>query len=153
MRRSLPLFLAIGVALIAASPALAEQTREQYIGAADSICLNSLEAQNQALKGFTSDVKHGQVKKAAGKVRRAGVAFSQGVDGLAAIEQPPADASLLGSWIQSLRAQVPLVNGLARSLSHRNVKQLRRYAVRLETASAQSQALVRDYGFGVCSSF
>ena len=153
MKRSLPLLFVIGLALVAASTARAEQTRDGYIAAADPICLGSLEAQSRALHGFVSDVKHGQVKKAAGKLRRADVAFSHGIDGLAAIEQPPADVPLLGSWIQSLRVQVPLVNGFATALAHRKVRQMRKYAVRLQSAATYSQSLVRHYGFMACDSF
>jgi hypothetical protein len=153
MKRSLLAFLAISVALTAASTALAQPTREQYIAQADPICLGSLEAQGRALRGFVSDVKHGDLKKAAGKMRRAGGEFSSGINGLAALEEPPADASLLGSWIQSLRAQVPIVNRFSQALAHRRVRQLRRSAVQLQSAAAYSHSLVKDYGFLVCGSF
>jgi hypothetical protein len=90
---------------------------------------------------------------AARKLRREGVVFSAGVDQLAALERPAADASLLGSWIDSLRAQVPIVDRFARALSHRQVKRLRRGLGQFLIAQDKTAALVDDYGFALCNKF
>lgn len=65
----------------------------------------------------------------------------------------PADASLLGTWIDSLRAQVPIVNRFARALSHRRAKRVRNSAGQLLIAEDKTAALVDDYGFAMCHKF
>jgi hypothetical protein len=143
----------VAIPLITATAAVAQSTRDQYIAQADPICAESLTGQGQALRGVVSDAKHGDTKKAARKFRRANVFFSNGIEKLAALEAPPEDSALLGTWIQALRAEVPIVNNFANALAHRRDRQLRKITAQLSAAYAQAQGLVRTYGFQVCNQF
>ena len=60
---------------------------------------------------------------------------------------------LLGTWIDSLRARVPIVNRIARALNRRQWKRVRRTAAQLLIAENQSAALVNGYGFAPCDKF
>jgi hypothetical protein len=152
MRKAvMPFVLSVGLIAVWAAPAEAVSTRADYIAQADPICLATAQADAHALSGGVTDINKGRFKVAARKMRRAGVFFSAGVDQLAALERPPADASLLGSWIDSLRAQVPIANRFARALSHKQVKRIRRTASQLLIAEDKALALVDDYGFALCN--
>ncbi|HEX3294992.1 MAG TPA: hypothetical protein VHR38_14770 [Solirubrobacterales bacterium] len=154
MRKSvMPFVLSVGLIAVWAGPADAASTRADYIAQADPVCLATAQADAHALSGAVTDINKGRFKVAARKLRRAGRFFSAGVDQLAALERPPADASLLGSWIDSLRAQVPIVNRFARALSHKHVKRIRRTASQLLIAEDKTIALVDDYGFALCNQF
>src|SRR5262245_38535735 len=98
--------------------ASAASTRADYVAQADPICLSTHLAEGNQLTGFSTDLKKGRLKVAARKMRAAGTVFSGGVDQLASLERPPADVSQLSTWIDSLRAQVPIVNRFARAVHH-----------------------------------
>jgi hypothetical protein len=139
--------------LIPASQALAQPTRAIYIAQADPVCISSAQAESGPASGALTALHKGRFKAAARGLRRASVIFSAGVDQLAVLERPPADASLLGTWIDSLRAQVPVVNSFARALTRGQVKRIRRSASQLIIAEDNSAALVGDYGFLACDRF
>jgi hypothetical protein len=147
------LLASLAVSLVSASSALAQPTREQYIAQADPVCQASMQAQSNALGGFVTDVKHGRLKKAARKFRRAGALLSVGIDQLAALEAPPADAPLLGDWLASLRNEVSAVNRFAKALAGANLKQLRKADKQLIRAIDNSTGIVAAFGFQVCSQF
>jgi hypothetical protein len=154
MRKAvMPFVLSMGLIAVWAAPAEAVSTRADFIAQADPICLATAQADAHALSGGVTDINKGRFKVAARKLRRAGVFFSGGVDQLAALERPPTDASLLGSWIDSLRAQVPIVNRFARALSHKQVKRIRRTSAQLLIAEDKTVALVDDFGFALCNQF
>jgi hypothetical protein len=154
MRKAfIPFVMSLGLIAVWAAPAEAVSTRADYIAQADPICLATGQAEGHALSGAGTDIDKGRFKVVARKLRRAGVFFSAGVDQLAALERPPADASLLGSWIDSLRAQVPIVNRFARALSHKQVKRIRRTSTLLLIAEDKTAAVVDDYGFALCHKF
>ena len=154
MRKTvMPFVLSMGLIAVWAAPADAASTRADYIAQADPICLATNQAEGHALSGAGTDINKGRFKVVARKLRRAGVFFSAGVDQLAALERPPADASLLGSWIDSLRAQVPIVNRFARALSHKQAKRISRTSSQLLIAEEKTGALVDDYGFALCNKF
>ena len=127
--------------------------RELYIVHADPICLTNLEAQNRATRGVVSDVKKGSFKKAARKFRRAGSIFAGGIDQLAALTPPAADSSLIASWIESLRVQVPIVNKFAKALAKHKRLRMLNLVGQWQRASDHSQGLVGAYGFQVCNQF
>jgi len=100
-----------------------------------------------------TDVNKGRFKAAAHELRRAGHIFGGGVEQLAALERPPADIQLLGAWIDSLRAQLPIVKRFARALNRSQVKRIRQSVRHLILAEEKTSALVDDYGFSFCGEF
>jgi hypothetical protein len=143
----------MGLIAVWAAPAEAASNRADYIAQADSICVSGIEGQNRLLHGFVSDVKKGKLKKAARKFRRAGSAFSAGVDQLATLTPPPEDSSMITSWLESLRAQVPIINNYAKALAKGKGLRVLNLGGQLVRANAQSQQIVRDYGFQVCNHY
>ncbi len=127
--------------------------RELYIVHADPICLTNLEAQSRAVRGVISDIKQGSFKKAARKFRRGVSIFAGGIDQLAALTPPAADSSLIASWIESLRVQVPILNKFAKALAKHKRLRVVNLAGQLQTASDHSQGIVSGYGFQVCNQF
>src|SRR5262245_28351573 len=138
MKRCLMLVLAIP--LVAASPALAETTRAEYIAQASPVCTDALNAQNSALQGFIPDVKRGEFKRAAGKFRRLGPVLTGLADRLAGLEPPAADSALIGAWLQALRAEVPIINNYATALAGGSIERLRRVTSQIVTASSFQRA-------------
>src|SRR6266508_2760576 len=112
--------IALTLALVGAGSALAAPSRDQYIAQADPICQSTIDAQRQAAgpKVFLGPLKHGHLKAAGRSLRRVVAAFSPGVEQLAALEPPAADAQLIGTWVQDLRGQVPIGNRVATALIH-----------------------------------
>src|SRR3954451_20992746 len=107
MHRALVVFVAsMGLIAIGAAPASAAPTHPEYIAQADPICRSTIDAQRQAggAKGFLGPLKHGHLKAAGRSMRRVFAAFSPGVEQLAALEPPVADAQLIATWVQDLRA-------------------------------------------------
>src|SRR6266576_4554716 len=133
------------VGLVAVQSAGAASTRADYIAQTDPICQQTIDAQRRAAgpKGFVGPLKQGHLKTAGRSVRRVFAAFAPGVDQVAALQPPAADAQLIGTWVQDLRAQVPLGNRVATALIHDRlpVKQLRR----LGKLNVATQNLVASY--------
>jgi hypothetical protein len=139
------------IPLVAASPALAQPTRDQYIAQADPICAATNQAAARALRGVFSDLRHLRWVKAAGKFQRAGALFSGGTEQIAALEPPVADSSLIATWVASLRAQVRIVNHVVLALASFDVGRVYKLFKRLERASSRSGAIVEGYGFQACN--
>ena len=132
-------------------PADATSTRAEYIAQADPICQSTEAAERRALgpKGTVLRLmKKGRFKAAAHRERNTVVAFSAGVERLAALSPPSADAQLIGSWVQLLRAQYPVGKQIAAAMAHR--RDLYKLYVRLGSMNVQTHALVADFGFGYC---
>jgi hypothetical protein len=139
---------ALAIAVVPAGAAAAP-TREQYIAQADPICQATIDAQRQAAgKGVTGPLNQGKYKLAGRNLRRIIAAFSPGVEQIAALESPSADAQLIGTWVSSLRAQVPLGNRVAGALLHDRLP--RKALTRLGRSNVSTQALVSGFGFHSC---
>jgi hypothetical protein len=147
------LVLVFVLCFVPAGRALAQPTRIDYIAQADPVCLATAQSESRALGGANKNISNGRFKTAARKLRRAGRIFGGGVDQLAALERPLADASLLGTWIDSLRAQVPIVNRFARALNRSQPKRIRKSVTQLILAEDRTSALIDDYGFSFCGQF
>jgi hypothetical protein len=141
------------VPLIATTSAVADTTRADYIAQADPICLTHTQGLNSALAGSSANVNHGKFKQAARKWRRANSIFTAGIDQLAALSPPAADSSLVATWLESLRAQVPIVKKVVRGLARGKLLVVLDRLVKLEDASTQTQDIVRDYGFQACNKY
>lgn len=151
MRRALTLVvLSLGLTCLGAGAADAASTRAEYIAQVDPICQATINAQRQAAgaKGFVGPLNHGHYKAAGRSMRRVFAAFAPGVEQVAAIEPAVADAQLIGTWVQDLRAQVPLGNRVAGSLIKNRLP--RKLLGRLGKLNRSTQALVAGFGFQYC---
>jgi hypothetical protein len=149
LRGAIALVLLASVAAAVPS-ADAASTRAEYIAQVDPICHATIEAQRQAAgpRGFVSPLNHGHYKTAGRSMRRVFAAFGPGVEQVAAIAPPAADAQLVGTWVQDLRAQVPLGNRVAGLLIHNRLP--RKLLGRLGKLNRSTRAIVAGFGFQSC---
>jgi hypothetical protein len=140
---------ALAIAAVPAGAAAAP-TRDQYIAQADPICQATIDAQIKAAgpKGFLGPLEQGHLKAAGRSMRRVFAALSPGVEQLAVIEPPAADAQLLGTWVQQNRAEVPLGMRVAGALIRDRLP--RKLLTRLGKLNTSTHALVAGFGFHYC---
>lgn len=147
----MPFVLSMGLIAVWAVPAEAASTHAEYIAQADPICQSTEAAERQALgpKGTVLRLmKKGRFKAAAHRYRNSGVAYSAGVEQLAALSPPSADAQLIGTWVQMLSAQSPVAKQIAAAMAHgRSLDKLFR---RLGSMNVQTRGLVANFGFQYC---
>ena len=139
------------LALLAPSPAAAT-TRSEYVQQADPVCGHAGYAMGLALRGFPRDMKKGEYRRAAAKLRRAFAIFKTMIADLAVIPPPQADATLIARWLDSLRGQTQIGDGLARAIARKQFKQMVKKANQLSAAERQSDQLVSGFGFQYCVS-
>jgi RTX calcium-binding nonapeptide repeat (4 copies) len=138
----------------AARATVAAATRPEYIAQADPICQRTIQAEGKAIGGpggVTRLIEKGEFKLAAKRLRKEIAVFAPGVEQIAALEPPPPDTQLIGTWVATLRAEVPIALRLARLIAHGHShgKLFKRDAA----LNARARALVADYGFQVCWDF
>jgi hypothetical protein len=149
---SVVLLIAGGAAVMSPLAAAGATTRAEYIAQADPICAHELAGAKRTLGGVNGDLVKGRFKQAGVKFTRANNVFKKGVDSVAALAPPSADASLITQWVQMLRAQIPLAARAARVLKQdASPQKIRRAIGQLFKLSDRTQALVKDYGFNDCA--
>ena len=152
MRRAvITAVLSVGVIAVGAAPANGAATRAEYIAQADPICQTTMEAERRALgpKGTVIRLmKEGRFKAAARRYRNSNVAWSVGVEQLAALEPPSADAQLLATWVQMLRAQTPVAKQIAAAVAHGRF--LDKLLARIGSMNVKTRGLVSTFGFQYC---
>jgi hypothetical protein len=152
MRKALiPFLVSVGLIAVWAAPADAASTRAEYIAQADPICHSTEVAERRALgpKGTVLRLmKKGRFKAAAHRYRNSGVAYSAGVEQLAALAPPSADAQLIGNWVQMLRAFIPVVKQATSAMAHG--RPVDKFLRRIGSMNVQTHALVAEFGFGYC---
>jgi hypothetical protein len=141
---------ALALSAVMVSSAVAAPTRAEYIAQADPICQTTNERGVRAIRGQAKDVTSGRYKQAARKHVRLIRIFAAGVSQLAVLQPPDADAALIGSWIQSLQAQIPLAKRITKPLARGHIPKASRILKRLTRLSDETKAMIRDYGFQFC---
>jgi hypothetical protein len=150
---TLVLLAAVVAAALLVPPAAVAATRQEYIAQADPICQATEAAERHAIGpvgAIQRLIERGRLKAAGKRLRNEFGAFSRGVEQLATIQPPDADAQLIGAWVENLRAQVPLGYRAARALIHGRIPN--KLFGRLGSLNRRTQALVADYGFQSCDS-
>jgi hypothetical protein len=138
----------------AAVAVVAAATREEYIAQADPICQATIDAQKSAAGSGPTTVrliKLGRLKRAGHRLERIFNAYAPGVEQLAVLQPAPGDTQLMGTWIEMLRAQVPLGHKAARVLIHERLPN--KLLTRLGSLNTRTRTLVADYGFHSCQNF
>jgi hypothetical protein len=152
MRRALvTAVLTTGLIVGGTVAANAAATRAEYIAQADPICQRTIDAERQALgpKGTVLRLlKKGRNNAAARRYRHNTAAFSTGVEQQAALVAPVADAHLIGTWVQMLRAQIPVANRATAAMAHG--RPVAKFFARLGSMNVKTRALVADFGFQYC---
>jgi hypothetical protein len=141
---------------IAALPAGAQQaapapSRAGYIATVDPLCKVHLKTSAAPSRKFFRAWRKGKYAPAARIMRHQSAAFDRFLVDLAAVPPPAADADLVGRWIRSLRAQLPISKRLVKALKRRQPKRAYKLLYQLViTASGRSQRLVKGIGFKSC---
>jgi hypothetical protein len=152
--RGRPFLVLLGIAVVAlaiTTTAQAASTRAEYIAQADPICSSTLDREAKTFHLVGSDLDRGRFKRAAKKFARTNRVFSAGVEQLAVLNPPAADAALIGPWVAMLRAQAPLASRVTRLLRKgARPGQIAKAVNRLFKFSDRTQALVAGYGFTQC---
>jgi hypothetical protein len=138
------------VLAFAATPAHAASTRAEYIAQVDPICASASSAEKRAQGGIGHLIKKDRFKAAARKFRLTNRAFGLGVEQVAAVAPPAADAQVIATWVQMLRAQLPLAEKAAKALAD---GQIGKAIARLFRASDNTKAYIAGYGFSACADF
>jgi len=151
----MPFVLSMGLIALWAAPANAASTRAEYIAQADPICQSTLQAERQALgpKGTVFRLlKKGRYKEAARRYRNTIAAFAPGVEQVAAVEPPITDAQVIGSWVQMLRAQIPVAKRATDAMAHGRTqgKRLIKFLELLGLMNVKTRTLVANFGFQYC---
>jgi hypothetical protein len=141
----------MGAIAVGPAPANGAATRAEYIAQADPICQTTMEAERRALgpKGTVIRLmKKGRFKAAARRYRNSNVAWSAGVEQLAALEPASADAQLIATWVQMLRAQTPVAKQIAAAVAHG--RSLDKLFARIGSMNVKTRGLVSTFGFQYC---
>ena len=141
----------LAIPMVALTPAHAASTRAEYIAQADPICQSTQAAERRELgpKGTVLRLmKKGRFKAAAHRYRNSGVAYSAGVEQLAGLSPPSADVQLIGTWLQMLRAFIPVGNRATAAMAHG--RDPAKFLRRIGSMNVQTHALVADFGFAYC---
>jgi hypothetical protein len=142
--------IAVLAGAIFVSTASAASTRAEYIPHVDPICAASIQAEGVAQRGIGHLIHKERFKAAARKFRHTNRAFATGVEQVAAVPPPSEDAQLIATWVQLLRAELPLADRAAKALSHGHTGKA---LVRLFRASDTAKAYVANFGFSSCQDF
>jgi hypothetical protein len=138
--------------LLTAATASATANRAEYVAQVDPICAHELAGAKRTLGGVNGDLVKGRYKQAGVKFARANNVFKKGVNNVAAVSPPSADAALIDQWVQMLSAQIPLAARASKVLKHEAPRaKVIRAIRRLFRVSDETQALVSDYGFTSCN--
>jgi len=143
--------LLLAILFVTVSVAHASSTRAEYIAQADPICQGTEAAERRALgpKGTVLRLlKHGRYKEAARRYRNNTAAFAAGIEQLGALEPPPADAQLIGTWVQMLRKQIPVANRATAAMARG--RPIDKFLRRLGSMNADTHSRVATFGFQYC---
>jgi hypothetical protein len=150
----------VAAALFAAPLARADTTRPDYVAQAEAICAQTGNAENAAarkvLKGHKPP-KHPTKKQAKAFFRTLGkaiiatdVPFRAGIDQIAGLSQPTADATVLEQWIGAVRAYADA--SLAVGRLYKRGKLIKAFSAddQLTKQAKSTDAIVAGFGFNNC---
>ena len=133
------------LALGAEDPAKAE-----YVARVEPICQANTEASQRILAGASDRVKAKELRKAGSQFVRAAAAFGKATGEIAAVPQPPAEATRLGKWITHLR----LVEGYLRKTGKELMRGDRRQAtidfIKTRSAANAANNVIFNFEFHDC---
>ncbi|MFL5897843.1 MAG: hypothetical protein ACJ76D_05210 [Solirubrobacterales bacterium] len=146
--------IAIGVALAGAALAgntlAAEVTRDAYREAVEPICKENTEANERIFRGVRTEVRSGELNKAALRFEKAATALERAVKQLKQVPQPSADGVRLKKWLGFVSGEVSLFDQVAGKLRDRERRAAARLVVRLTTQANRANAVVIPFEFNYC---
>jgi hypothetical protein len=140
----------IALALLAASAAAAEQTREGYVAAVEPICKSNKAAADRLLGPVKGLVKQDKLKQAATAFSKAATELEKTQKKLAAVPQPPSDAAKLGKWLTEIKGEVALMRTIATKFRQGKKGPASSLAVKLQSNATKANNLVIAFQFNYC---
>jgi hypothetical protein len=143
----------LALAMIAALTSLAlaeEQTRDSYVASVEPICKTNKAASDHYLSGVKSLVKQDKLKLAGTDFGKAASALDKAEKQLAAVPQPPADASKLNQWLSGIEEEVSLMRTIGKAFKSGDKNKGSSLAVKLQNNATKINNLVIPFGFRYC---
>ena len=151
--KSLPALTSILLATIALAPVALgaeDAAKAEYVARVEPICKANTEASQRILAGASDRVKAKRLKKAGSQFVRAAAAFGKATGEIAAVPQPPAEATRLGKWIAHLR----LIEGYLRKTGKELMRGDRRQAtidfIKTRSAANAANNVIFNFEFHDC---
>jgi hypothetical protein len=143
--------LALATMTALTSLALAEeQTRESYVASVEPICKTDKAASDHYLSGVKSLVKQDKLKLAGTDFGKAASALEKAEKQLAAVPQPPADASKLNQWLSGIKGEVSLMRTVGKAFKAGQKGRGTSLAVELQNNANKVNNLVIPFQFKYC---
>jgi len=140
----------VALALLAATAAAAEQTREGYVAAVEPICKTNKQSSDRLLKPVKGLVKQDKLKQAATAFAKAATALERAQKQLAAVPQPPADAARLSQWLAKIKGEVALMRTISTKFRQGKKGPASSLAVKLQNNATKANNLVIAFQFNYC---
>jgi len=141
--------VALGI-LLGAVAGAAEVTRTAYKEAAEPICRSNTQANERILAGVRTEVKRGELRRAAGRFERAATALHRTLGELRQVPRPPADRARLSRWLGFVAAEVELLEKTAAYLDAGEKGSAGGMVVRLESVASRANNAVFAFEFEDC---
>lgn len=146
--------LTLALTLIAFSAltalAVAETTRDEYKEKVEPICKADQRSSDRYLKGVKRLVRQDKLKPAATDFSKAAGALERAEKQLAAVEQPPADASKLSQWLSGIKGEVTLMRSIGKAFKSGDKAKGSTLAVKLQNNANRINNLVIPFQFKYC---
>jgi hypothetical protein len=149
-------FLVLVAALLLCSAAVAvadeqsEIERAQFVKEAEPICQANVKANKRIFQGLRGEVKRDELKRASKHFLRAAPAFGRTIRELAALPQPPADATRLATWFERLKGVKAIVLKVGKAFAAEQKHRASRLGVELNRAANKANNTVIPFGFNYC---
>ncbi len=151
MKKTIALMITATAFLALASLAYAsEVTRETYKAEVEPICQKNTQTTEKTLKGVETEVKKGKLKRPAKQIKKAAQALNATVALLKAVPQPEADQATLTKWLGEVKAEVGLLEGVAKKLKAGNKNAAEKMKIKLDKKVELSNDTVLGFEFHYC---
>lgn len=144
------LAVATAVALLVSVPVALADERSDYVAKVEPICKANTEANTRILKGVKGQVQKGDLVPAGSRFIRAAGALGKAVTQIAAVPQPPEDATKLTKWIGYLKSEKDYLRQIGAALKAENKFKAQKLAVKLNNNNNKANNTVISFGFDEC---
>ena len=135
--------------LVFAAIAVADE-RDDYKAQVEPICKTNQETSDRILTGVKKLVKQDKLAQAGQRFAKAASALEKAQKQLAAVPQPPADATRLTKWLTEIKNEVALMRTISKKFKAGNKSKATSLAVKLQNNATKANNLVIVFQFKYC---
>jgi hypothetical protein len=128
-------------------------TKAEFIARADAICDQygpQRDRLNKQLSQYTEGVSRTQANQAAEVLRNTADVLRQEFLAIRQLPEPPADASVIDSYLSSAETTISDVDKLAAAVADYDVTRIKSVSGEMTTDGSKTQGIADGYGFKVC---